>query len=80
MQDGRRHVGRRVTFGEETFHDPRIGWKRPGGDCLAQPAPGRETLLNPEPGFYILGSKSYGRGSAFLLKIGYEQVAALGKF
>ena len=31
----------------------------------------------PRPGFFILGSKSYGRQSSFLLKIGHEQVRAL---
>lgn len=45
-----------------------------GGDCLAQTSAGPETLLNPEPNFFILGAKSYGRGSAFLLKLGHEQV------
>ena len=43
-------------------------------DCLAQVAPGKDTMLNPEPGFYIVGMKSYGRGSKFLLSIGHEQV------
>lgn len=45
-----------------------------GGDCLSQPAPGAETLLNPEPGFFILGAKSYGRNSQFLMSIGWQQV------
>lgn len=45
-----------------------------GGDCLAQTGQGVQTLMTPEPNFYILGAKSYGRNSAFLLKIGYEQV------
>jgi hypothetical protein len=31
-------------------------------------------LLNPEPGFFILGMKSYGRNSAFLLQTGHEQI------
>jgi len=43
------------------------------GDCMAQTAAGVDVLKNPEPGFFILGSKSYGRNSAFLLKIGYGQ-------
>ena len=43
-------------------------------DCLKQVAPGAATLLNPEPGFLILGMKSYGRGSRFIMKIGHEQV------
>jgi hypothetical protein len=59
---------------------------------------GADVLANPEPGFFILGSKSYGRcaitprvagcaaaaadtpapfrNSAFLLRIGLQQVAA----
>jgi len=44
------------------------------GDCMKQAAAGVEVLTNPEPGFFILGSKSYGRNSAFLLKIGWSQV------
>lgn len=48
-----------------------------GGDCLAQTAQGVETLFSPEPDFFVLGAKSYGRGSAFLLKIGHEQIEAL---
>jgi hypothetical protein len=43
-------------------------------DCLAQQGQGAATLVNPEPGFYILGSKSYGRDSRFLLKVGLEQI------
>jgi hypothetical protein len=35
---------------------------------------GAEAILNPEPGFFILGSKSYGRNSTFLLRAGFEQV------
>ncbi len=45
-----------------------------GGDCLAQTSHGPETLLNPEPGFFILGAKSYGRNSQFLMSIGWQQV------
>lgn len=43
-------------------------------DCLAQPVPGADTLRNPEPDFYLLGAKSYGRMNTFLLRTGYEQV------
>lgn len=43
-------------------------------DCMAQGSPGTDTLKNPEPGFYILGAKSYGRDSRFLLRIGLEQI------
>ena len=45
-----------------------------GGDCLAIAAHGPETLVNPEPGFFILGAKSYGRNSQFLLQVGWRQV------
>ncbi len=45
-----------------------------GGDCLAVPLLGAATLKNPEPGFFILGSKSYGKGFNFLLKTGLEQI------
>lgn len=45
-----------------------------GTDCLAQPAVSAETLLNPEMDFYILGAKSYGRRSPFLVRIGHEQI------
>ncbi len=31
-------------------------------------------LANPEPGFFILGNKSYGRNNNFLLETGYKQV------
>lgn len=44
------------------------------GDCVSTPAFGAETLENPEPDFYILGHKSYGRGPNFLLETGYRQV------
>lgn len=50
-----------------------------GGDCMTQPAPGEATLENPEPDFYILGMKSYGRNSTFLMRVGYEQVDTLCK-
>jgi thioredoxin reductase len=43
-------------------------------DCLDQKACGAQTLLSPEPNFYILGAKSYGRRSNFLLSVGYEQI------
>jgi hypothetical protein len=48
-----------------------------GGDCLAQTSKGVETLISPEPNFFIVGMKSYGRGNAFLMRIGYEQVESV---
>ncbi len=46
-----------------------------GGDCLAQTSAGVDVLRNPEPRFFVLGSKSYGRTNTFLLRVGWEQVA-----
>ena len=43
-------------------------------DCLDQKSCGPQTLLNQEPNFYILGAKSYGRNSNFLLRTGFDQV------
>jgi hypothetical protein len=45
------------------------------GDCLQQVAHGAEVLRNPEPGFFILGMKSYGRVNQFLMRIGWDQVS-----
>lgn len=45
-----------------------------GGDCLAQESHGADALANPEPGFFILGDKSYGRNNTFLLRVGFQQV------
>ncbi|WP_420634796.1 hypothetical protein [Candidatus Palauibacter sp.] len=45
-------------------------------DCLIdQDALGTETLQSPEPSFFILGAKSFGKNAAFLMRTGYEQVA-----
>lgn len=46
-------------------------------DCLAQPATGVDTLRNPEPNYYLLGAKSYGRRSQFLLAHGHRQIREL---
>ena len=43
-------------------------------DCLDQKSLGAETLVNPEPGFFSLGAKSYGRNSSVLMRLGWEQV------
>lgn len=48
--------------------------KHAGADCLQVPAHGPASLANPEPNFFILGAKSYGRNPHFLLRIGFEQV------
>jgi hypothetical protein len=46
-----------------------------GGDCLTQTSHGADTLKNPEPGFFILGIKSYGRNNTFLMRVGWDQVS-----
>ncbi|TWT58247.1 Ferredoxin--NADP reductase [Thalassoglobus neptunius] len=43
-------------------------------DCLAQASHGIDVLRSPEPNFFVCGSKSYGRSSRFLMRIGIEQV------
>ncbi len=43
-------------------------------DCLTVPTFGADVLANPEPDFYILGNKSYGRNPNFLLGTGFQQV------
>ncbi|ANM30390.1 hypothetical protein ABI59_13625 [Acidobacteria bacterium Mor1] len=43
-------------------------------DCLAQTSAGPDVLRNPEPDFYILGAKSYGRNSHFLIRLGLDQI------
>jgi thioredoxin reductase len=45
-----------------------------GVDCLKQTTHGADALRNPEPNFYVLGAKSYGRNAQFLLRVGFEQV------
>ena len=46
-----------------------------GSDCLQQRTHGVEALKSPEPRFFLLGQKSYGRNNSFLLRVGWEQVA-----
>jgi hypothetical protein len=38
---------------------------------------GEKILAHPEPGFYIVGMKSYGRAPTFLMATGYEQVRSI---
>jgi hypothetical protein len=50
--------------------------------CGSVPPHGHRELSHPEPGFYTVGIKSYGRAPTFLLLTGYERArsvaAALG--
>jgi hypothetical protein len=45
--------------------------------CGSVPPHGHRELSHPEPGFYTVGSKSYGRAPTFLLLTGYEQVRSV---
>ncbi len=63
-----------ATCGPMKLSAAILGAAAVGGDCLAQTTHGVETLTNPEPNFFLLGSKSYGRNNTFLLRVGYEQV------
>lgn len=45
-----------------------------GGDCMAQGSGGAATLVNPEPNLFVIGNKSYGRLTTYLLRSGREQV------
>jgi hypothetical protein len=45
--------------------------------CGTVPPHGVDELAHPEPGFYIVGSKSYGRAPTFLMATGYEQVRSV---
>lgn len=45
--------------------------------CGTVPPHGVDELAHPEPGFYIVGSKSYGRAPTFLMATGYEQVRSI---
>jgi hypothetical protein len=45
--------------------------------CGTVPPHGADQLAHPEPGFYIVGAKSYGRAPTFLLATGYEQVRSV---
>jgi hypothetical protein len=38
---------------------------------------GHRELAHPEPGYYIVGAKSYGRAPNFLIATGYEQVRSV---
>ena len=63
-----------ATSGPMKLAAALLGASGGGGDCLAQTSLGPETLKNPEPGFFILGSKAYGRRNDFLMRVGWQQV------
>ena len=45
--------------------------------CGSVPPHGEKELRHPEPGFYMVGMKSYGRAPTFLLATGYEQARSV---
>ncbi|WP_327001036.1 NAD(P)-binding domain-containing protein [Dactylosporangium sp. NBC_01737] len=45
--------------------------------CGTVPPHGADELTHPEPGFYAIGVKSYGRAPTFLLATGYEQARSV---
>lgn len=45
--------------------------------CGSVPPHGEQELRHPEPNFYLVGMKSYGRAPTFLLATGYEQVRSV---
>ncbi|WP_226900544.1 FAD-dependent oxidoreductase [Nonomuraea phyllanthi] len=45
--------------------------------CGTVPAHGADELAHPEPGYYAVGVKSYGRAPTFLMATGYEQVRSV---
>merc|ERR1711953_1269418 len=45
--------------------------------CLEQTFEGADTMRTFEPGYFIVGHKSYGRSASFLLRIGHEQVSGV---
>ena len=45
--------------------------------CGTVPPHGAAELAHPEPGFFIVGAKSYGRAPTFLMATGYEQVRSV---
>ena len=45
--------------------------------CGTVPPHGVDELTHPEPGYYAIGVKSYGRAPTFLLATGYEQARSV---
>jgi thioredoxin reductase len=45
--------------------------------CGSVPPHGFMELSHPEPGFFMVGMKAYGRAPTFLLRTGYEQVRSV---
>ena len=48
--------------------------------CGSVPPHGYNELAHPEPGYFAVGVKSYGRAPTFLMATGYEQVRSVAAF
>lgn len=48
--------------------------------CGSVPPHGYKELAHPEPGYFAVGVKSYGRAPTFLMATGYEQVRSVAAF
>ena len=46
-------------------------------DCLSVPAVAPAALASGEPGFAMIGARSYGRATTFLLQTGFAQIATV---
>ena len=46
-------------------------------DCLSVPRVNPADLESGEPGFYLIGSRAYGRAPTFLLQTGLRQLETL---
>ena len=46
-------------------------------DCLAVPRVSPGDLASGEPGFWLIGSRSYGRAPTFLLQTGFQQIETI---
>jgi hypothetical protein len=72
-----------VTGGPARFAKARSLHPAGGGSHEAEAGaplarwPGPEALANAEPDFYILGAKSFGRDSRFLISMGLAQIRDL---
>jgi hypothetical protein len=53
---------------------------RPDHTLAGELPHGQRELAHPEPGYYAVGTKSYGRAPTFLMTTGYEQVRSIVAF
>jgi hypothetical protein len=46
-------------------------------DCLAVPRVGPQDLASGEPGFHMIGARSYGRSRTFLMRAGLAHIETI---